>query len=109
LRARQLRREPAQAHRLFEERLRQSQVLRDWWRKVDPARHGGPSLAGVIDRVRSFSDFLGDEVVFAAVDEGHLRHVVPILVAEVRRPGLREFLEEQLAGAERPVAAAGAC
>jgi len=92
----------AQAHRLFEERLRQSQVLRDWWRKVDPARHGGPSLAGVIDRVRSFSDFLGDEVVFAAVDEGHLRRVVPILVAEVRRPGLREFLEEQLAGAERP-------
>ena len=91
----------AEAHRLFQERLQASQVLRDWWRSVDPARHGGPSLADVIDRIRSFSDFLGDEVVFAAVDEGHLRRVVPILMAEVRRPGLREFLEEKLASADR--------
>ena len=35
----------AEAHRLFEERLQESAVLREWWRKVDPARHGGPSLA----------------------------------------------------------------
>jgi hypothetical protein len=91
----------AQAHRLFEERLQESPVLREWWRKVDPARHGGPSLADVIDRIRSFSDFLGEEVVFAAVDEGRLRHVVPLLVAEVIRPGLREFIEEQLAKAAR--------
>jgi hypothetical protein len=91
----------AQAHRLFEERLRASQVLRAWWRKVDPARHGAPSLAHVIDRIRSFSDFLGDEVVFAAVGEEHLRQVVPMLVAEVRRPGLREFLEEELASSDR--------
>ena len=27
------------------------------------------------------------------MDEGRLRHVVPLLVAEVRKPGLREFLE----------------
>jgi len=91
----------AQAHRLFEERLQESPVLREWWRKVDPARHGGPSLADVIDRIRSFSDFLGEEVVFAAVDEGRLRHVVPLLVAEVSRPGLREFIDEQLASAAR--------
>ncbi len=91
----------AQAHRLFEERLQESQVLREWWRKVDPARRGGPSLADVIDRIRSFSDFLGDEVVFAAVEDRHLRHVVPLLVAEVRRPGLREFLETELASAGR--------
>ena len=91
----------AEAHQLFEERLRQSQVLREWWGKVDPERHGGPSLAHVIDRIRSFSDFLGDEVVFAAAEEGRLHHVVPLLVAEVRRPGLRELLEEELAGADR--------
>ena len=89
----------AEAHRLFQERLQASQVLRDWWQKVDPVRHGGPSLADVIDRIRSVSDFLGDEVVFAAVDEGQLHRIVPMLVAEVRRPGLREFLEEKLASA----------
>jgi hypothetical protein len=91
----------AEAHRLFQERLQQSQVLRDWWRKVDPARRGGPSLANAIDRIRSFSDFLGDEVVFAAVDQGVLHRVVPILVAEVRRPGLREFLEEKLSSVDQ--------
>jgi hypothetical protein len=92
----------AEAHRLFQERLQASQVLRDWWQKVDPVGHGGPSLADVIDRIRSFSDFLGDEVVFAAVDEGQLHRIVPMLVAEVRRPGLREFLEEKLASAPQP-------
>ena len=91
----------AQAHRLFEERLQESPVLREWWRTVDPARRGGPRLADVIDRIRTFSDFLGDEVVFAAVDEGRLRHVVPLLVAEVSRPGLREFMEEQMANVAR--------
>ena len=44
-------------------------MLREWWRKADPARHGGPSLASVIEKVRGFSGFLGDEVVLAAVDE----------------------------------------
>ena len=89
----------AQAHRLFEERLQESPVLREWWRTVDPSRHGAPSLAAVIDKIRSVSEFLGDEVVLAAVGERRARHIVPLLVAEVTRPGLREFLEGELAGA----------
>ena len=93
----------AQAHRLFEERLQESQVLRDWWRKVDPASHGGPRLAEVIDRIRSFSDFLGEEVVFAAVDEGQQHRIVPLLVAEVGKPGLREFVDEELRSARPDV------
>jgi hypothetical protein len=87
----------AQAHRLFEERLQESPVLREWWRQVDPARHGAPSLAEVIDTIRSLSEFLGDEVVLAAVDGGQAHRIVPLLVAEVTRPGLREFLESELA------------
>jgi ferric-dicitrate binding protein FerR (iron transport regulator) len=85
-----------EAHRLFEERLRESTVLREWWQEQDPARQGGPSLAMVIERVRSFADFLGDEVALAVV-EGQRGHPAPVLLAEVRRPGLREFLDGQLA------------
>jgi ferric-dicitrate binding protein FerR (iron transport regulator) len=85
----------AEAHRLFEERLQESATLREWWAQVDPQRHGGPSLAQVMDKVRSFSGFLGDEVVLTAVEgEGH--RDVPLLLAEVRRPGLREFLDSEL-------------
>ncbi len=85
------------AHRLFEERLQQSAVLRDWWKKADPVQHGGPSLATVIEKVRTFSDFLGEEVAFAAVAEGGgARGPRPFLLAELRRSGLREFIESEL-------------
>ncbi len=87
------------AHRLFEERLQESAVLREWWKEADPAQHGGPSLAAVIEKVRSFSDYLGDEVAFAAVAEGgpKARAPRPFLLAELRRTGLREFIESELA------------
>lgn len=88
----------AEAHRLFEERLQESATLRQWWARVDPARHGGPSLARVIEKVRGFSGFLGDEVVVTAVEDPRLHRDVPLVLAEVRRPGLREFLESELEG-----------
>jgi len=87
----------AEAYRLFQERLQESAVLRDWWAQADPARHGGPDLATVIEKVRGFSGFLGDEIVLAAVDTGGPRHIVPVVLAEVRKPGLREFLEGEVA------------
>lgn len=86
----------AQAHRLFEERLQESEVLRQWWRDVDPARSGGPSLASIIERVRTLSEFLGDEVVLAVV-EGPRGEPTPMVLAEVRRSGLQEFLDQELA------------
>ena len=85
----------AQAHRLFEERLQESPVLREWWRKVDPARHGGPSLA---DGDRPDPELLrvpGRRGRVRGRGRGTLRRIVPLLVAEVSRPGLREFLEER--------------
>ena len=87
----------AEAYRLFQERLQESPVLRDWWAHADPARHGGPDLGAVIEKVRGFSGFLGDEIVLAAVDTGSPRRIVPLVLAEIRNPGLREFLEEELA------------
>jgi len=92
----------ADAHRLFRERLQESAVLRDWWAQVDPARHQGPDLATVVEKVRGFSDFLGDEIVLAAVDTGGPQRIVPLVLAEVRKPGLREFLEGELARLPSP-------
>lgn len=87
------------AHRLFDERLHESAVLRGLWAEADPARHGGPSLDGVIEKVRAVADHLGDEVVLAVVDDRAGHRVVPLVLAEVRRPGLRELLESTLADA----------
>jgi hypothetical protein len=86
-----------EAHRLLEERLQENPVLAEWWRSADPARHGGTSLGSIIERVRTFADFLGDEVVLVVLDDGRgLRRPVPLVLAEVRRPGLQEFLDREL-------------
>jgi hypothetical protein len=87
----------ADAHRLFQERLQQSPVLQEWWADADPARHGGPPLATVIDKLRGFAEYLGGEIALAVVDRGvERRRFYPVFLAEVRRPGLREFLEGEL-------------
>jgi ferric-dicitrate binding protein FerR (iron transport regulator) len=83
-----------QAHRLFEERLQESAVLREWWQQADPSRSGGPTVSSIIEAVRAFSEFLGDEIALAVVDGPRPRVV---LLAEVRRPGLQEFLDQELA------------
>jgi hypothetical protein len=76
----------AEAYRLFQERLQESPVLRDWWAHADPARHGGPDLGAVIEKVRGFSGFLGDEIVLAAVDTGSPRRIVPLVLARSASP-----------------------
>jgi ferric-dicitrate binding protein FerR (iron transport regulator) len=85
-----------EAHRLFEERLQESAVLREWWEEADPSRHGGPRLGEVIERVRVFADYLGEEIALAVLQDGRGRPV-PILLAEVRRPGLQDVLDRELA------------
>lgn len=84
----------ADGYRLFQERLQESPVLQEWWAKADPERHGGPSLGEMIEKVRGFSDYLGEEVAIAAAAGAgsQRRGPRPMLLAEVRRPGLREFL-----------------
>jgi ferric-dicitrate binding protein FerR (iron transport regulator) len=87
----------AAAERLFEEGLRDNPVLREWWRQADPARDGGPSLAVLLEKVRNFAVFLGDEIALVVLDDGrNLERPLPVVLAEVRRPGLREFLDREL-------------
>jgi FecR-like protein/putative zinc finger protein len=89
----------AEANRLFEEGIQENPVLKQWWSQADPVRHGGPSLAVLIDKVRTFAEFLGDEIAFVVLaDGGGLERPLPIVLAEVRRPGLREFLDRELPG-----------
>jgi FecR-like protein len=84
----------ADAHRIFEERLQQSEVLREWWAKSEVERDG-PSLADVVDKVRGFSEYLGEEVVLALVQDAD-GGVTPMMLAAAVRPGLKEFLEHEI-------------
>jgi hypothetical protein len=82
----------AEATSIFEERVQQSDVLREWWNQKNTQQ-----LQTLVNQVRTFSDYLGNEIIFAV---GPDRDVT--MVAEARRPGLQAFLEEQFKAVSGP-------
>jgi hypothetical protein len=81
-----------EAGQLFQDRLQQSPALRNWWKEQQ--RGKGPKLADVIDQLKNFSSYLGDEIVFAvAKDDTEYRS--PVVLARVRKSGLEGFLRSE--------------
>lgn len=80
----------SEARRLFDERMQQSEALREWWRQ----RRGlsAAKLDAMIDTIRSFSDYLGNEIVLAIAANGEPGWAEPVLLANVKRPDFKAFL-----------------
>ena len=81
-----------EATQLFQDRLRQSPALRDWWKQQQ--KGSGPKLQDILDEVKNFSSYLGDEIVFAADKEG-TNYAAPVILARVRQSGLDTFLQKE--------------
>jgi hypothetical protein len=81
-----------EASRLFEERLQQSPDLRNWWRQQQ--KGNGPKLEDVLNGVKTFSSYLGEEIVFAVAKDG-TTYTAPVVLAKVQRPGLEAFLQKE--------------
>lgn len=77
---------------IFQERLKQSQVLRDWWQQGE-LKADGPKIESSLERFYQLSQFLGNEVVVSAAAENK-KEPDFLILAEVRKPGLRIFLEQ---------------
>jgi hypothetical protein len=82
-----------EASQVFQERLQQSPALRTWWREQQ--RGKGPKLGDVIDQLKTFSSYLGDEIVFAVAKDGP-NYSAPVVLARVRQPGLETFLQAKM-------------
>ena len=81
-----------EANRLFRERLQQSPELRNWWKQQQ--KGNGPKLEDVLNQVKTFSSYLGDEIVFAVAKDG-TEYASPVVLAKVRQGGLEAFLQNE--------------
>jgi hypothetical protein len=82
-----------EASRLFQERLQQRPALRNWWREQ---QHGsGPKLDAVVEQLKTFNSYLGDEIVFTVTKNG-TEYSSPVVLARVRQPGLENFLRGEM-------------
>jgi hypothetical protein len=80
-----------QALNVFRQELHESAALRDWWQHGDLAKNG-PMIEQSLEKFSQLSQYLGDEIVLsgdAGSSDGKL-----LLIAEVRKPGLKQFLQE---------------
>ena len=81
-----------EANQLFQDRLRQSAALRSWWSEQ---QHGkGPKLNDIVEQMKTFNSYLGDEIVFAVAKDGPT-YSSPVVLAKIRQPGLEAFLKSE--------------
>ena len=85
-----------EANRLFDERIQQSPALKQWWDDQQSANKRQPALRDMVQKIRTASDYLGDEIVLAISGEPDGTSTSPVLLAEIKRPGLREYLESTI-------------
>ncbi len=82
----------ANAQQIFQDRLNQSQVLRDWWKtQQDQAK-----LTQLLNTVRGFSSYLGDEVVFTLAQKHGGEQSMPLVVAQITKSGFEPYLRQQV-------------
>jgi hypothetical protein len=85
-----------QANKIFQQQLSQSKVLQDWWNKSGNSNQH-PTPQELIDQIQVMSRYLGDEVVITARGGSASNEHGPILLAEVRQSGLKDYLQNHLA------------
>lgn len=94
-----------QALDIFRQEVKDNAELRNWWTQGQMATDG-PKIEEAVEKIYRLSEYLGDEVVISAASDGKERPKFVVL-AEVRKPGLRDFLRpmlRELAGTSKPSA-----
>lgn len=91
------------ANRILQEQIQQSDSLREWW--THGKSENEQKFNDMIAKIRQLSDYLGDEVVVVGFDRSSGAESGGIaIVADVRRSGLREFLETQFSSGSETIA-----
>lgn len=83
-----------EAKQIFDERLAESDVLRDWWKQRTAAHT--EDFDRLIDQISKISNYLGDEIVLCVAREPGGGYGEPVLLAQIRSTGLVEYLQQNL-------------
>lgn len=82
-----------QANQLFQQELQESPVLSQWWQQVQARKHG-PDFQQILNEIHNLGGYIGDEMVFAVAFDGQ-GHGSPLVIAQVQKPGLKEFIAQE--------------
>ena len=80
-----------QSLKMFRQELQESAVLSDWWKHGKLAT-SGPKFEESLEKLAEFHAFLGEEIVVSGSLQGEEPNF--LVIAEVRKPGLKKFLQE---------------
>jgi ferric-dicitrate binding protein FerR (iron transport regulator) len=80
----------SQADKIFDDQLKQSPALQQWWGKEDGRTTA--QLDAVIDKLHQVSEYLGGEIVVAGVKQDANPGFA--VIADVVKPGLKGFLTQ---------------
>ncbi len=86
----------AQANQLFQQQLVQSPVLQEWYKKGLGRSQNGADFNEAIETIHSLSQYLGNEIVVAGLGGPYSNSGGVLVVAEIARPGLKEFLNNEI-------------
>ncbi|HUQ49768.1 MAG TPA: FecR domain-containing protein [Terriglobales bacterium] len=84
-----------EANRLFQDQLRDSPVLRDWWAKNNMQKEQ-PRFEEIISRIHTLSKYVGEEVVFLVKPIQGGKRMGAMVAAKITRQGLKDFLQAEL-------------
>jgi hypothetical protein len=83
-----------EAKKLFDNRLAESEALRQWWQQKDVAKNG--EFDRMVDQVSSISSYLGDEIVISVSGDTTGKHAMPVFLAQIKQAGLAEYLRNNM-------------
>jgi TonB family protein len=83
-----------QVQTIFQQELQQSPVLSAWWQHGKLAADA-PKVEDFLEKFYQLSQYLGEEVVVSGATEGRKAPTL-LLIAEVRKPGLKDFLQQMV-------------
>lgn len=86
-----------ESHRIMQERISQNPALRQWYEREGSQRRG-PEMDQVMNTIRNFGQYLGEEIAVSTSMDQRGEPVAPLVLAELKNTdGLRQFLEQQIA------------